>query len=416
MGDRPASSDATSAATLRSARRMAMEAASIPGVMLQSNQASDVALVAATRHDAAFMCKLSHRNMSKAVTAIAFVLPTAVSIGLLFLPPETSAGGQFRYFESVLLLNIPLVTLHAVVTLPTSIADDKRLLQGARGSGIVQRCLQRAACIDPTLLHGTATSSAAAAADDDNDDDHNFGVNVQQARQRWIALPGPGILLHLASIAVAMVCASLYPYPVSGMIHNPVVTSISPFLFVLVGWYLLLSLRVYILRNFPTERRHFIARAVSNFWVCIFVECTFLVFYLVWWSSLQLSFAPYFDKDTAKRQNCTKEIIPGIWIVADGPTSTAPKNDSMSEWISGETDARVVQMMRPRILAIVALSSHAVIIHCGLLFLFQTVMYGVRAVPVARLLQGSLPLSLSLQCLLLLIGTITTLFRLFRDN
>ena len=44
----------------------------------------------------------------------------------------------------------------------------------------------------------------------------------------------------------------------------------------------------------------------------------------------------------------------------------------LSNLMKGMDLGKITQMMRPRILVIVALSSHAVILHCGLLFLYVT--------------------------------------------
>ena len=48
---------------------------------------------------------------------IGFLIPTILAAALLSLPPSESAGGWFRYYESLLMLNVSLLTVHSDTSL-----------------------------------------------------------------------------------------------------------------------------------------------------------------------------------------------------------------------------------------------------------------------------------------------------------
>ena len=335
---------------------------------------------------------------------VGFLIPTIIAAALLSLPPSESAGGWFRYYESLLMLNVSLLTVHSVTSLTISSKEDKQLIESNKCSDLF---LRRLACMDNRISSTAFTNP------------NKLTVELEQKRLRRIALPRLPLVLHFVVVIAGLMFGSYYPYKTSGYYLAPI-----SILFVFVLWYLIYKLRESIVRNFSIasrKREIFVQNTVYRFGVFFLFQIGILIFYFSWWATAKPHFNQYFDQNVTKLYNCSSQIHPGVWLTRETGTRLFKKEPDemlLSNLMKGMDLGKITQMMRPRILIIVALSSHAVILHCGLLFLYVTVVDGVGAIPMASNTPNILhhiPLSIVLQLIFLAVGTMGCVWRVFRD-
>ena len=186
-----------------------------------------------------------------------FCVPPILCVSTIVLPPSIGACGWLRYYESIWMMNISLILIHAIISLTLSHDKDQELIEHP---SVSDQCLRRAACMNQHVSNSVFADASR----------HKLTVDLERIRLRRIALPRLPLVLHLIIILVAGGTTAYYPYTTTDAVAMPLI--LPAFFFV---WYFLFKLRQAIVRNYPIALKR-----------VIFVQQTLRHFFL--WVTLQL--------------------------------------------------------------------------------------------------------------------------------
>lgn len=336
-----------------------------------------------------------HENIISALKTFVYFIPLVISAAIL--PWSTR---EFRYHDILLILNISLVTIHAIRTLAITPEDEKQLLAQPLG------CSSKLKCFRKPAEAGEEDKEEKSKEKKQGEEEHqpiassNLSMEQRLKSIKKIAWPPVSVVIHLFLYSLVFILGSHVPYVTSAALWSWAFI-IAFFLL----WFLIYKLRENVLKTFlwNQQRAEFVGRVQRRFLAWLTLQAFIIALYLSFWGYAHDLITPYFNYTEALSQNCTIANYYHDWY--DGTDVQTGKGRS--------TEEKLIQLLRPKFLILLTVSGTCVLASCGVLFLWQTISEGTGTRR-KYLNYSELSISHALQyaCIVIIVGgCIACLFR-----